>query len=432
MFANNKMQMKTVIIVDVVWKGHVPTYHQLIVQTLLAKGFEVISLSPNPVAVESWINAHLPSSLGHLSCHKYSVSPVFNSAIADGGWRLFLRNAVVSAIKSLPFIELMYRHRSSRKIWRLTANIISDIMPPGIESTKSVVFFPYLDYCFMHPLLSAKYIDKTFYFPWSGLYLHPTHMRTHKGARLSANATRIFQSNVCRSIATLDEGVAHLLENQIGKPIVSFPDITNVEFDGNLSPDSRYILEKAKGRKIISLLGCLSIRKNLLMLLDVAAGLDKEKYFFLFAGELDNYSWNTTERRRIESAIYRQPENIHFHLEYLPDGTEYNSMVKITDVLFAVYSNFYHSSNALTKAAAFKKPVIVSEGHLMAERVKRFGLGIAVPDSVSERCQAALLALSKGTDLNGVPLSFRFLEYTAMHSQEALNRAINRIVNTLV
>ena len=421
--------MKTIIVVDVIWEGHVVTYHQLIVQTILERGVEVISLSPNPSAVSNWISAHLPACLNRLFCYSYSESPIFSSAMVAGRWKHSLRSNFILAVKSVPFIELMYRYRSSRMLWKRTANIINDILPPGIVPDQAVVFFPYLDHGFMHVLLSAKYVDQVFQFPWSGLYLHPTYMRIPRGSQMSASATKIFQSSSCPTIATLDEGVAPFLENQMGKPIVPFPDITNIEFDGTLTNDSRYILEKAKGRKIIALLGILSRKKNMLMLLDVAARIDTNKCFFLFAGELKKYSWNATERKRIESVISKRHENLYFHLKYLPDGIEYNSFIKITDVLFAMYNNFFHSSNTLTKAAAFKKPVIVSEGYLMAERVKRYGLGLAVPDGDSERCHAALLALLKGTDLNGMPLAFRYSEYFAMHSQESLSRAMNSILN---
>lgn len=65
-------------------------------------------------------------------------------------------------------------------------------------------------------------------------------------------------------------------------------------------------------------------------------------------------------------------------------------MVTACDALFLAYRPAPEKSNVLTKAAYFHRPVVTSEGHLMADAVRAFNLGVVVP---SGDAQAALSAV---------------------------------------
>jgi hypothetical protein len=58
-----------------------------------------------------------------------------------------------------------------------------------------------------------------------------------------------------------------------------------------------------------------------------------------------------------------------------------------------VYEPFYHSSGILTKAAFFEKPVIVSAGYCLEERVKKYALGVAVEPGNVPQITAAIAGL---------------------------------------
>ena len=60
-----------------------------------------------------------------------------------------------------------------------------------------------------------------------------------------------------------------------------------------------------------------------------------------------------------------------------------------------VYPNFTSTSNRLTKAAYFRKPVLASGGFILGELVEKFGLGITLGDQNLENAVAALTLLSK-------------------------------------
>jgi UDP:flavonoid glycosyltransferase YjiC (YdhE family) len=96
--------------------------------------------------------------------------------------------------------------------------------------------------------------------------------------------------------------------------------------------------------------------------------------------------------------------------------------------LFAGYRDFPNSSNALTKAAVFERPIVVSDGYLMAERVRMFGLGEVIPEGNAEALVAALrrmLALGYGDELRG---RARWKDYREAHSMVRLKKAMEELL----
>jgi len=88
-----------------------------------------------------------------------------------------------------------------------------------------------------------------------------------------------------------------------------------------------------------------------------------------------------------------EDKRIIFHPERIPEETSYNALVQACDVLWAVYRNSPHSSNTLSKAAFFERPVIVAAGHLMADRNSRYSLGSVVPAGDSNALRDALVPM---------------------------------------
>ena len=119
----------------------------------------------------------------------------------------------------------------------------------------------------------------------------------------------------------------------------------------------------------------------------------------------------------------RAPPNCFFHLERIPGEAQFNSVVRACDVLFAAYWDFPSSSNLLSKAAVFGKPILVSEGHCMARRVAEYGLGVAIPQRDAAACIDALRQL-----FDGVPPRARYGHYRERHSMDRLAHALDRVV----
>jgi hypothetical protein len=80
--------------------------------------------------------------------------------------------------------------------------------------------------------------------------------------------------------------------------------------------------------------------------------------------------------------------------DYLADEREFNEIISVADVIFAVYRDFRRSSNMLSKAAYFEKPILVSDAHLMGERVRRYKIGVEVKEDDAASIYAGLNLLN--------------------------------------
>jgi hypothetical protein len=135
---------------------------------------------------------------------------------------------------------------------------------------------------------------------------------------------------------------------------------------------------------------------------------------------------------KIKNFVFQSPSNCLFHFERIPDESQFNAVVSSCDVLFAVYQGFPHSSNILTKAAIFKKPVLVSNSFCMGERVRKFKLGLTVDEGKVLECNEALRRLLGQPNLNTQQeISFNFEEYKYLHSIDKLYDGLNRIIKTI-
>lgn len=291
-----------------------------------------------------------------------------------------------------------------------------------------LVFHTMLDYC-LTPGLPAPLTDWLFPYRWSGLYFHPWYLRRpmrYNALRrgLLANHAAL-HSRRCPAVCVLDEGIADKLRGLLGsKPVIVFPDIAD-----DTAPDPNDLLaaqirERAGMRPIISLLGILTRRKGMLLMMEAAQQMAAEDAFFVFAGPYDPAHFSVQERARFDSFVAAKPENCYFHFDTIPDGAQFNALVALSDVLFAVYMDFLSSSNLLTKAALFHKPLLVSDAALMGERVRAYGMGLAINEHRVEDCVTALHQLTRGTTLH----TARYDDYARLHLPAQLEQSFAELL----
>jgi hypothetical protein len=424
------------VLIDIVWNGHVPTYHKYFAQVLLELGHDVLSISPNPDDVLDWVKRNIPDQRHKIKCVLFEGATILDNNLRMT--RLSKARAVIREILA-SFHLLTYAYdlmslKNTMILWKKTNVIIESYLKQYNLPDTVIIFFPYIDYLFLHRWLTYGLLEYLFHFRWAALYLHPTHLRKNPNyKRLTFCPDSIFFSKNCVGVSLLDETVVEQMGKRIKKPAIWFPDITDNIFDGHISNLSKSILERAKGRKIVTLLGGISQKKNLVLLLKAAEiCLEKQSpYFFLVAGTLQLDSWSEPDRHFILATIEKKPDNVFIYLESIPDGTEYNSLFLISDMIFAVYSSFYHSSNSLTKAALFERPVIVSEGHLMAERVAKYRTGLAISEEDISKCIETIDRLAHRIDFNGMPLKPKYKEYRELHSQNSLRAAFADLLSSI-
>ena len=403
------MKQKHVVLVDGLWVGHHPTYVKTFAKVLLEAGYQVSVLCPAPDEVLSEVGqGAIVEEQRFKACQFSDHAPKILASLPTR-----LCN---------PFMSLAR--------WRQVSHALKAVCPFG--SRPDLVFFAWLD-SYVGGYLPAKLIDWQFPYLWSGLYFHPRHWRTlgkngkpQKGW-FALPERFLAQSKCASSVAVLDAGIVNALRAElVGKPVVALPDFTD-----EIPPSERCALveeiqSKANGRTIIGLLGGLARRKGLLTLIRIAKQSGEKPWYFVFAGVLLEQTFSKDELEEVRAFFSGEKKNCFCFLEKIPDDAQFNAVVNVCDVIFAMYENFPHSSNLVTKAAMFGKNMLVSRGGYMEEVVRKYGLGEAVQAGDVEAAVRALQGFAGPRRIIGE--SARMQEYAQSQSQAELKKALLALV----
>jgi UDP:flavonoid glycosyltransferase YjiC (YdhE family) len=116
------------------------------------------------------------------------------------------------------------------------------------------------------------------------------------------------------------------------------------------------------------------------------------------------------------------------HLSKVPEGAVYNSLVAASEVIWNIHVDWPGSSNTLTKAALFEKPVLVGDGHLLAERVRKFRVGEVCQEDSTVSVTQALHAILDAPEAWVAAKQPMWGEYREQHSPERLHAAFQKIL----
>jgi hypothetical protein len=112
--------------------------------------------------------------------------------------------------------------------------------------------------------------------------------------------------------------------------------------------------------------------------------------------------------------------NTFLRNHYFEDEKDMNAVIQAADIIFAVYKDFRISSNMLGKAAGFKKPILVSEKHLMGKRVFHYGIGCSAPEN------DAMIIFEKLETLNELAVpDGNFYKFSLDFSRNVLGDSLN-------
>jgi glycosyltransferase involved in cell wall biosynthesis len=294
----------------------------------------------------------------------------------------------------------------------ITIYNISRLRGKGLKNQK--IFFCCIDE-YMHELLPTFIFEFLFPFRFSGLLL-----AVRDKEKVFLNRWDLIKSDYCQSVGILDEFYCTKLSEIYKKPIIHFPD-----FSDEASPNMNFSLikdikEKAKGRKIISLLGTITPRKGYHTLIEAIDRLPENLYFFVIAGKPDL----TKEEKIYIEENFSCKKNCLLSSN-IPNESDFNALINMSDIIYAAYVNFKQSSNMLAKASLFKKPLIVSKGSYMEEIIIKYKLGIAIEQSSRTECASAIIQLTNNKDAVQQSL---FDDYLSINSYNNLKEAFSSIL----
>lgn len=252
--------------------------------------------------------------------------------------------------------------------------------------------------------------------PWLGIRFVPGETGSEAYYELPSLAGMCF----------LNEAVSQRYQSLL--PSLSFcylPDITDNTLPPIRTSLAKQIKDLAKERKIVFLGGTLGGNKNLASWYQLIRISDPDQWYFVQIGEMFEDTLSAEDAVELAKINSQCPENLFIKREYLPDEADFNEVIALSDVIFAVYRNFSISSNMPGKAAAFEKPILVAEGYLMGERVLRYGIGLAVPEDDVSKMYSGLQLLFA----NKAPLKENFRAYREDFSPAALGKELTRCLD---
>ncbi len=412
------MDLKRVALVEWNWKGHHPTYFALFILALQELNVEVLAICPRPDQAQQMVSK-LRAERG--------LAPVRDNQTAYR--EITIYQPRFQGIRRAPIISPMdwtLRHFRS---------IEGEIKKWQGESRKPVdlVFYACI---FDWDFELLRFIQPFLTLPWSGLYLLMGALRRPgQPGPVTGRVPvpeKIFCGPLCKGAVTLDEGMKTQFASVIGKPVVVFPDLTDEHFPSN---EGGRALEKrlrdfARGRPIVGLFGFLMESKGICPLALVSQQPSMAETCFAFGGELPLQNYSSEKAAMLAETLATGP-NIWSHLIRIPEEEQLNSVMSACDVLYAAYLDFPNSSNILNKAALLKKPVIVSDGYLMAERVRHFRMGEVVPQGDVDAIAKAITKITRNPDAWLAENQPRWSDYIQEHSFARLQEAFQKLLASL-
>lgn len=404
------MSKKTIALIDWNWMGHHPTYFTEFAAAMARADAEVVPFCANPED--------------------------FNNRLSEMAENHALRNRIciaehVNGPKPSKFRPA--RWRGNYEAIRLFGGLGRQLRDWERQNNRKIdlVFFACIyDWEFAHFSSSERF----FGFPWTGLYLHARSLRMPGMASpyrtLIPRPEKVFGGRLLRSIALLDEGVIEKMRliTRSGN-VFAFPDVANESLpkEGALNWGLAHkIKDFAAGRKIVTLVGYLQQTKGVEEFVELAKHPSMRNTIFFLGGEPGLDGFDEATKSRLQNA-WEQTPNLWAHLQRLPEES-LNAVVASSDVVFAAYRNFPNSSNIMTKAAMFERPIVVSDGFLMAERVRHYCLGEVVPEGDVQVLAYSVAKMLEPNYINRLRSDARWADYKKDHSAASLEHAMKSLL----
>jgi hypothetical protein len=403
----------TIALVEWHWMGHHPSYAVRFAHALAEAGMDVVPFCANPADFHKRLGSREASGGDHAgrihSPHQIQRAP---SRIK----RPRRLQPVSQAINHFGILGKQLRQWCREHEGRI----------------DQVFFCCIYDGDFAH----FRYAERFFRFPWAGLYFNSRFFRMPGTlipyqARLSC-PEQFFGLPSCTGVAVVDPKAVPAIRERIGseKKVVLFPDFTDIRLDsestGQPGSLARKIRSFGQGKPVISLVGHLQRTKGLHSFTKAACDSSLEAITFFLGGEI-NWQEISEDDKRWFLQTWESRPNIYCHLQRLSSEVVLNQVIAESDIIYAAYNDFPNSSNILTKAALLKRPVVVSDGHLMAELVREFQLGEVVQDDDHTNVCQTLLTMLQPDYLEQLSTRARWQDYHNLQSAARLPEAFQQL-----
>jgi len=204
-----------------------------------------------------------------------------------------------------------------------------------------------------------------------------------------------------------------------------FPDVTVLREGHSLDLDLN-IAKLARGRRIIGLIGAIDGNKKLVReFLDLSNHDSLNDFFFVVAGEVYRDSLDPETLDKLDELSKSSRDNLIIYNHYISSESNFDYLIKSTDIIFACYKNFDSSANILAKSAHFRKPLLATANTWVGDQVEKYRLGIAVQDFNLDSLAKSILQLTSPEN------DFGFDDYKNQVSFENLQDHLKNFLDRL-
>ena len=388
--------------------GHLNSWFVMFVQKFMVQGYRVLAMAPN---AEQLIAEMLEKHAPHAGAAEVEVLP----------WKLprqSISSRALRRIKSLLRRSNQDSGQTSQvdqldpELNYLEPEEFAKRLQFGLTQTGWKPSFALNMYMDLYRTDSTRWLsaDSFMPLPWAGIRFIPTLDMREAYYRIPS----------LKGMLLLDQQLVTEYRDQHSDKVFAYlPDITDASLPEQTSEIVKEILLAAKGRKIVFMGGTIGRTKNIAKWLEVVRLATKDRWYFIQIGEVLEDSFDEIDLQAFKAIKQNQPENLYLKTEYLADESVFNDIIHHSDIVFAVYRDFSISSNMLGKAAAFQKPIVVADNHLMGLRVAKYRIGLGVSQNDPRGMLAALEQLATQP-----PGSDCFAHYRQDFSHQALNKQL--------
>ena len=419
-------------------EGHLDSWHVLFIEAFLKAGWAVLAMTSDLAGLQRKLMQK--GLVDHEALTLHSISS--NNAASKGQTSNVIHQAkkIATWLEAKTEIKLGQWLRNLKGAFQATekreqAELASKHLDPQLfcdqvnqvlsqHSKKvTVVFNMYVD-AYMPTPNAWQQFGFVSPSPWMSLCITPDQLLPLQG---DVNTLAPYYSMAAyRGTCFLDEA---LLERYRArwpdKKFEYLPDITETALLTQPTPLAAQIKQQAAGRKIVFMGGSIGKQKNLAQWVKLIQQADSAQWYFVQIGRININNLTSEDIAALASLRVTAPKNLYSHDGYLSDELAFNDVIAVADVIFAVYKDFYRSSNMLSKAAYFEKPILVASNCLMGARVTKYGIGLAVAHNDGQAIYQGLIDL-----LQLQSLATHFATYRQDFNQQALQNKLIGFVRT--
>jgi glycosyltransferase involved in cell wall biosynthesis len=370
-------------------RGHLDSWNSMVIGSLLRAGWSIIALTQHPEKLikDLSINSIDHSKLSFLDFETTMPKTLQGNQSAlkklQNHWNFFSLenlksskpNKVLGYLYLMTEILMRYVRILRRRYYcvsdsKLDLSFFHANLQTALEKNNLnpiLIFNMFLDYFNINSTdISTNKISKL---KWAGIRFNPS----------SEDLKVLGLDTSFQGLFLLDDFEVDLYAASLQDKIIRLmPDITNDSVPSELGLMVENIKNRARGRKIIFIGGVIGGQKNITSWCGLIQEMDPAEWYFVQIGEVILDSFSAKDLIAYIRLLLAIPENVFILDSYIGDESVFNELIIASDVIFAAYRNFSRSSNMLAKAAIFRKPILVSDGGLMGEKVKHYQMGIVV------------------------------------------------------